>query len=220
MKTKKISLLLAVSMLTSFIFTGCSSEPEHGLSVTMIAPYADTDKAEEYEATLSVGAENLPVMINAEMMTATTSTEEAETTDTTDEESYEDSLDNINQNSAEMMGAVGMMTITAQVAGQEIDIIISDYDNAQTLSNNGAFMPLEDVFTAEELAEIDESLHVSYAEVDNDNTATGNMLAPSGIDVSDIEEFSEILYADQLVLHVVGNTENMDAVKEYISTLL
>ncbi len=197
------------------MLTGCNSEPEHGLSITAVAPYVSYDKSDEYEATLFVGADNLPISLTAEMIVPP-SEEESESVEP---ENYEANMDNLNQNSAEMMGAAGFMKISAQLASKEIDVIISDYENGQRFSAMESFIPLEEVFTEDELSMIDESLFVSYEELDDDNNPTGNMLPASGIDVSHIEELNEFLVADQLVCHVVSNTENLEAAKEYILSL-
>ncbi len=216
-KIKRTSLAMSMVLLSAFTLVGCSSEPEYGLSITAIAPSVSQDKAEEYEATLTVGEENLPVQVNTEMMIPS---QEEENVDPDAEYNPEDSMDDLNDKSAEMMGAAGMMKITAQISAKEIDIIISDYENGQRLASMGTYMTLDEVFTAEELAEIDESLIVSYEEYDEDNNPTGNMLPASGIDVTAVEEFSEFMAGEQLVCHVVGNTENLEDSKDYLMSLI
>ncbi len=213
MKRKKTLALLSATILTAVTLTGCSSESEHGLAITAIAPYVSYEKAEEYSQTLTVGEDNLPVLLTTEMMTAPS--EETEETEVAD--SYEESMDSVNQNAAEMMGAAGMMKVTAQIAGNEVDIIISDYENGQRLSES--FLPLDELFTTEELAEIDTDLLVSYEELDDENNPTGNILPPTGIDVTSMEEYTDFMSGEQLVIHVVSNTENLEVTKDYMLSL-
>ncbi len=212
MKTRRIAVLLSAITLSSLAFVGCSSEPEHGLSITAISPIIDTEKAEEYAATITVGEEALPVLLLPEMMTAPSDEE------VVDDENYEPSSDDVYAKSAEMMGAAGMMKVSAQISAKEVDIIISDYENAQRLSEG--FMPLSEVFTAEELEQIDETLFVSYGITDDEGNVTDEMMPASGIDVTNIEAFSEFMSGEQLVCHIVGNTENFDASKEYMMSML
>ncbi len=215
MKNTKKPIALSLALISTLTLTSCGEETEYGLTVTTIAPAVSYEKAEEYAATLTIGDDNLPVFLTAEVMIPP-SNDEPEVVS----EDYEVGMDDVNNNAAEMMGSAGFMKITAQISSAEIDVIISDYENGKRLSSMEVFMPLEELFTPEELAEIDESLFVSYEEVDDENNPTGNMLPPSGLDVSSIEEFSEFMAAEQLVCHVISNTQNIQNSKDYVMSLL
>ncbi len=210
MKTNKLLSLLTASILSATLLVGCTAEPDYGLKITAIAESVSYEKGQEYAETLTVGPESQPVRVTTELMTVPVDEEDMTTED----------YDDVTQASAEMMGAAGLMKVSAQIAGEDVDIIISDYENAQRLSNSESFLPLDEVFTPEELAEIDESLYVSYEQVDDEGNPTGEMLEPTGIDVTHIPEFSTFLGAEQIVCHVVANAINIDASKEYILSLL
>ncbi len=215
MKGKKALAILSATILSTLTLVSCSSDPEYGLSITAVAPAVDYEEAEAYADTLTIGEAALPVSVYAEMLIPISSD-----TETTDDQSYEDSVSDINQKSAEMMGSATLIKVTAQISGNEVDIILSDYENGKRLSSSDAFKPLDEVFTAEELASIDESLFISYELTDDDGNPTGEMTPPVGIDVSHVEEFAGFMAADQIVCHVVANTENLEHSKEYVLSLL
>lgn len=193
MKKKLLSLLLATSMLLTF--AACGSSTEYGLTISALSPTVDTDKAEDYAETLTVG-DDLAVSVTATAISSGDDGGDALTSTT------------------------NKVVITAQITGAELDVILADYDNGAAFANIGSFLALEDVFTEEELSEIDESLFVTYEETDDEGNGTGENLAICGIDVSSVSEFSEFMSGEQIIVHVVANTENLDEVKEYILSLL
>ncbi len=215
MKNIKKPIALSLAIMLPLTLIGCGEEIEYGLNITTIAPAISYEMGEEYGATLTVGDENLPVLLTSEMIIPPKSNEQEVASD-----DYEVGIDDINNNAAEMMGSAGFMKITAQLTSGEIDVIICDYENGQRLSSMETFMPLENIFTPEELAEIDENLLVSYQEVDDENNTTGTMLPPAGIDVSNIQAISDFMVADQLVCHIVSNTPNMENAKEYMVSVI
>ncbi len=210
MKRTALSILIILSLVLT---TSCSSDPDYGLQVTMVAPYVDVNMLEDYGQTLMVGEQAVSVL--GESIVPLSEEEE-----NTGEESVEESLEELNNNSMEMMGTAGMMKVTARIASKEVDVILSDYENGQRFAASGSFMPLEELFTEQELAELDESLFVSYEEMDDEGDLTGVALPASGIDVSGVEELTQFMVTDTIICHVVSNSENVDVAKEYMLSLI
>lgn len=204
MKTKIISILMAMTFLLSFSACG-SSDDDYGLRITAIAPFVDDDVAQDYADTLSVG-DGLSVSVVTSSITATST--------------IGDSGDSVTDASISLASSTSIMAIATQVAASEIDIIICDYDNGSYFTNVEYFMSLDELFTEDELSAIDSSLFVSYDVTDDDGNATGETLDNYAIDVTSVSELSEFISGEQLVLHVVANAKNLDEVKEYILSLV
>ncbi len=217
---KRATAMISLGVFSTVTFVSCGSTEEYGLTVTAIAPEIDYEKAQQYSQSLTAGTEELPVYISTEMITAANREGSSEEAASSADGVSPDAVGEIGSKSAEMMGATSLMKITTQLAANEIDIIICDYDNGQHFAQGGAFMPLSELFSAEELASIDEFTLVSYEQTDEEGNPTGEMMPQSGIDVSHIEELTDFISADRIVCHVVKNTENLEAATEYMLSLV
>lgn len=194
MKSKLLSLGLAMAMILTL--TACGSSSNYALRILATAPVVSSDNAEDYASTITVGDDEA-VSVTTEAINTTSN----------------DSL-------LELTNSTTILTVSTQIASKEIDIMLTDYYNASYFANSDVFMPLDELFTEDELSAIDSSLFVYYDETDDDGNSTGETLAVYGIDVTSVSEFSEFITADQIVINVLYNAQDTDAVKEYILSIL
>ena len=121
-----------------------------------------------------------------------------------------------------MMGIGGMMRITASVAAGEIDMVISDLENAARNARGGLFLPLDEIFTDGELAAFDDRL-LSFDLLNTDGyeaTPTGEKTPLCGIAITSNEELRNIFANQEIGVFVIANTKNIELVRKVITALL
>lgn len=196
-----VSLMLAVVLM----LTGCSSGEEtaenHSIKIAVLAPYVLEGAMPEFETALKEG---LPALNTEEskMLVQSVNTGDSE---------------------SDPMGTMaGMTKVTTMFLGKEIEIMICDAANAQRHGEGGsAYMPIDQLFTAEEQTELGiEPLTVS--KVDDDGNVTGEQSAAIGISLQNCEGIKNIFKMSDLGLYVVAtpeaeaNIENIRAAVRYI----
>jgi hypothetical protein len=120
-----------------------------------------------------------------------------------------------------MMAMAGIMRLTTLVASGEIDIIISDLDNAARNARGGLFLPLSDVCTADDLAALNDRL-LSFDLLSNDGyepTPTGEKTPICGINITGNERIRRIFGDQEIGVFIVANTKNLELAKRVIVSL-
>jgi len=121
-----------------------------------------------------------------------------------------------------IMAMAGMMKMTALISSGEIDIIVSDIDNAARNARGGMFMPLDEIFTVDELNAMNgRLLYFDLIDYDGDEaTPTGEITPICGIDISENEMMKQIFGAQEIGVFIVVNANNLDLAKEVMLTLI
>ena len=115
-----------------------------------------------------------------------------------------------------MMGIGGIMKTTLLVAGGDLDVMVATLDNAARDARNGMFLPLDQVFTAEEMAAFGERLlQFEHVETDGIYTwATGEMTAIYGINITGNEDMQKIFGGQEIGVFIIANTSHLDLARE------
>lgn len=204
---KRVISLICVILTVVLMMTGCSSggtEPAANASVKIAVtiPFVVEGAGDEFAAQLKAGLPGL----------------------NTEEKQILVQTVNTGDPKADPMSTMaGMTKITTMFLGKEIEIMISDADNAQRHSDGGsAYIPVDELFTAEEQAELGmKALTVNL--VDDDGNATGEVSAPVGISLADCEGVKNIFKMSELGLYVIDMPEteaNLDNIREAIRFIL
>lgn len=200
---KKIMTLLLVGLAAGTLLTGCGKKESAGLRIVAAGPYVDDSKAGEYGKSVLIGEEKAE--LSTMLLSGSTVSSDS---------------DDVNAKSADLAVSANLMKLTAMIAGKEVDVMICDIDAAARFVNDEVFLPLNELFTEEELAEIDESLQIVYEAKDDDGNPTGEMLDACGIVVSDREDLKAFLPSENIGVYVIGNTTNLDTAKQYVMSLM
>jgi len=121
-----------------------------------------------------------------------------------------------------MFAIGGMMKLPALIAAGELDMMICDMENAARNARGDMFMPLGDIFSDEELAELSGRL-LSFDLVESDGyetVATGEKTLVCGINVSDNAALKSIFGNQEIGVFIVANTKNVDLVKTVMLSLI
>lgn len=118
-----------------------------------------------------------------------------------------------------------MTTAATMYITHEIEILICDAVNAQCHGDGGAaYLPLDQLFTAEEQAQLGISA-LTVSKVDKDGNPTGETSGPVGISLENCEGVKNILQGSDLGLYVIAapdteaNIENVRAAVRYILSM-
>ncbi|MBQ8654281.1 MAG: hypothetical protein IJ507_05015 [Clostridia bacterium] len=117
----------------------------------------------------------------------------------------------------------GTMAGVAQMGGmfssKEVEILICKSDDARRYGDNGeAYIPLSQLFTDAELAEMGVS-GTGVGMTDENGNPTGETSVPCGIDLSGCKALEKLVTAKDLGVYVVQGTPNVENAKAVIRHL-
>lgn len=198
MKAKRI-LALAMAALLALTLTGCSSGGGSGkkeaasatLNVVVAAPYVDDSMLtglKEELAKVDMGSE---IVVTGVTMS---------------------------DSEKDPMGFMaGMARLSGSIAAKEVDILITDADNARRMGDNGeGYLPINDTFTAGEIEKFTSGL-ACVSIVGEDGEITDEVSAPCGVRLS--ENASALASLKNMQMFILANTQNTDAAKKVFTHL-
>lgn len=210
MKTK-ITLLVLTLCIGIIIFTGCSSASARGSSFQMAfsALYMNSTAIGEYGTALTNKMPELTIDGNAPHFIPV--------------------FAGVVENNFEtgvlhdpMMGLAGMMQMSMLVMSGDLDLVVATLDNAARDARNDMFIPLDEIFTAEEMAAFGDRL-LSFEHVDTDGFdtwPTGEMTPICGINITGNEDMRKIFGNQEIGVFIVANTGNLDLAKGVMLSLV
>ena len=202
---KRVISMVSVLLAVVLMLTGCSSGGDtaasYSVKIAVAVPYVLEGATDEFKAMLEQGLPEL----NAE-----------------DKAMLVQSVNTGDTKADPMSAMAGMTKVTTMFLGKEIEIMICDAENAQRHGEGGsAYMPIDQLFTAEEQAGLGiETLTVS--KVDDDGNVTGEQSAAVGISLQNCEGIKDIFKMSDLGLYVIAtpeteaNIENVRTAVRYI----
>lgn len=205
---KRLVSLTALVLSVVLMMTGCSSgggsTAASSVKITVAVPYVLEGAGDEFKAQLEQGLPEL----------------------NTEEKKLSVQWFNTGDTKSDPMSAMaGMTKITTMLMGNEIEIMICDADNAQRHGEGGStYMPLSQLFTAEEQAELG-IVPLTVSKVDADGNVTGEQSEPIGISLENCDGVKNIFKMKDMGLYVIGtpeteaNIENIRTAVRYILSM-
>ena len=105
------------------------------------------------------------------------------------------------------------------IAGKEIDVIFFDRDAAAADARAETFYALDELFSADELPQMQDRL-IRYHQVDSEGNELQEETADCGFDLSEDAEVTKSLNSSKIGVYIVGNAQNLDAVKALVLSYL
>lgn len=210
-RTRKTAMLCAVMALVLATTVACSSASgaDRAFQVAFCSPAMNSDAIDAYGEKLVA---EIPALAAEETAPVFTPIYMGETENDPEQGIGTDP----------MMTMGGMMKFTAMIASGEVDVVVSDMENASRNAQSGAFMPLDEVFTAEELAAITaEQLSFDMLEYDGEvGVPTGEKTPACGFDVSGSEALAAIFGDQQLGVFIAEGTKDVELAKQVVLSML
>ena len=198
MKAKRI-LALAMAALLALTLTGCSSGGGSGkkeaasatLNVVVAAPYVDDGMLTGLKEELEKVDEGSEIVVTGVTMS---------------------------DSEKDPMGFMaGMARLSGSIAAKEVDILITDADNARRMGDNGeGYLPINDTFTAGEIEKFTSGL-ACVSIVGEDGEIRDEISAPCGVRLS--ENASALAGLKNMQMFILANTQNTDAAKKVFTHL-
>ena len=198
MKAKRI-LALAMAALLALTLTGCSSGGGSGkkeaasatLNVVVAAPYVDDGMLTGLKEELAKVDEGSEIVVTGVTMS---------------------------DSEKDPMGFMaGMARLSGSIAAKEVDILITDADNARRMGDNGeCYLPINDTFTAGEIEKFTSGL-ACVSIVGEDGEITDEVSAPCGVRLG--ENASALASLKNMQMFILANTQNTDAAKKVFAHL-
>ena len=198
MKAKRI-LALAMAALLALTLTGCSSGGGSGkkeaasatLNVVVAAPYVDDGMLTGLKEELAKVDGGSEIVVTGVTMS---------------------------DSEKDPMGFMaGMARLSGSIAAKEVDILITDADNARRMGDNGeGYLPINDTFTAGEIEKFTSGL-ACVSIVGEDGEITDEVSAPCGVRLS--ENASALASLKNMQMFILANTQNTDAAKKVFTHL-
>ena len=215
MKLNKINTLIVTTALVSCLFltvlSGCASAPakETPFHIAFTSMYMNDAAITEYTQTLTGNFPELIIDGNAPLLTPIISGE------------VKNDLEAGVINDP-MVGIAGMMKMPMLVAAGELDVVISNMENAARDARGEMYMPLEDVFTPDEKAILGTRLlSFDLLEADGyDFKPTGEKTPVCGIEITGNDEMRKIFGDQEIGVFIVANTKNLELAKKFILSLV
>lgn len=204
MRSRPISIFLILVILLATL-TGCSTSSEEkaaqstSLHVTLAMPLATEQDAEVLKEALLAGAPEL----NSESLPLSVA---YIATGDTENDPY---------------GAMaGLTQVTAGLMSGEIELMICDSDNARRHGDNGeTYIPLNELFTEEEIAELG-IVPAAVQTVDETGNLTEEHSEPCGVDLSGNAALVKMLGIHDPGAYVIVDSPNLENAKIAIKALL
>ena len=121
-----------------------------------------------------------------------------------------------------MMAMGGIMRQAAMATTGELDVMIADMENGARNARSGMFMPLNEIFTAAELAALSERL-LSFDILSTggiEPAPTGERTADYGISITGNESMRRIFGNQEIGVFIIGNTKHPELAKKVVNSLL
>ena len=121
-----------------------------------------------------------------------------------------------------MMNMAGMMRMAAVVSTGEMDVFISDMDNAARNARGEMFMSLDRVFPGENLSAYDDRL-LSFDIMTTDGNEprpTGEKTPVCGISITGNAQMRRIFGDQEIGVFIVANTKNLETAKKIMRSLM
>lgn len=116
-----------------------------------------------------------------------------------------------------MMAAAGIMKVAGMVAADEVDVLVASLEEGERQAQNGGLLPLSDLFTEEELAEI--SLEqISFDITDSDGNPQEEYSQPCGFMLT--SETVSGLDSEGVGVFIVSNTDKPQESQQVMETLM
>ena len=203
---KRIISLISMVLAVVLMMTGCSSGGDtasaSSVKIVVAAPYVLEEALPEFDAALRAALPELNTE-ESSMLIQSVSTGDTE--------------------SDPMSAMAGMTKIMTMMMSKEIEIMICDADNARRHGESGeAYVPLSELFTEEEQAELGIA-PLTVAVVDDEGNVTGEESAPCGISLAHCEGVKNIFKMSDLGLYVLATSEeiaNLENIKTTIRCIL
>ena len=195
MKTRQIMALSLSLVLVGGMFASCGSEENSaGVDVVVAASYVP----EETTDTLQQALDGVY----------------------TEESGFDGTVTGVTTGDTEsdpMMAAAGIMKVAGMVAADEIDVLVASLEEGERQAQNGGLLPLSEVFTEEELAEI--SLEqISFDITDSDGNPEEEFSEPCGFKLTG--ETVSGLDSEGVGVFIVSNTDKPEESRQVMETLM
>ena len=116
-----------------------------------------------------------------------------------------------------MMAAAGIMKVAGMVDADEIDVLVASLEEGERQAQNGGLLPLSEVFTEEELAEM--SLEqISFDITDSDGNPEEEFSGPCGFKLTG--ETVSGLDSEGVGVFIVSNTDKPEESRQVMETLM
>jgi len=121
-----------------------------------------------------------------------------------------------------MAGTLGQTKLTGMLMAQEADVIIATPEVARVQAVNELFMPLDQLFTPEELSDLAErTLKYEFVDViEGREVPTGQHTEVCGINITGHELLTPLLGDQTLGVYVAANTDSPEQAKALIRYLV
>ncbi|MDR0312694.1 MAG: hypothetical protein LBI14_03780 [Treponema sp.] len=215
MKTNKKRITATRTMLVAcgllICLFGCSSKEKGPLpfQIVFTSLYINESAVSEYGAILLNDIPELSIDGKAPLFTSMIM---GETSNNPESGNFADP----------MMAMGSIMRLTTLIANGDIDIIISDLDNAARNARGGLFLSLSDVCTDDDLAALGDRL-LSFDILRNDGyepTPTGEKTPICGINITGNERIRRIFGNQEIGVFIVANTKNLELARRVMVSLL
>ena len=193
----------AVFIAAALLLSGCSASNQvKPFQMVFCGNPLDASKIESYGANLSSSMPQLTVENQAPVFTPILAGEGLTQED-------------------QITGAAGQTKFTALIAAQEIDVAICTLDTAEIQARNESFMPLDQIFTAEELEQLgDRQLSFELTELkDGEEVPTGQNTPAGGVALTADDELAAIFGDQPIGVFVADNSPNAELAKEVMRQL-
>ena len=191
-------LVLLTAAVPAALLARCGSEKAAAFQMAFCATYVEAEAVETYGETVKADLPELTVEGTEPLFTAMT----------------------MGDSEADPMTAMaGMTKFSAMVAAGELDVVVSDLDNAARNARGESFLDVSSFLTEEELDRYAERL-LSFDMVDDEGNPTGEKTAVCGIDVSDNETLSVLAGGGECGVFVVANTSHLEESSALVRYLL
>ena len=195
MKTRQIMALSLSLVLVGGMFASCGSEENSaGVDVVVAASYVPEETTDTLQQALD-GVYTEESGFGCTVTGVTTGDTESDP----------------------MMAAACIMKVAGMVAADEIDVLVASLEEGERQAQNGGLLPLSEVFTEEELAEI--SLEqFSFDITDSDGNPEEEYSQPCGFKLTG--ETVSGLDSEGVGVFIVSNTDKPEESRQVMETLM
>ena len=121
-----------------------------------------------------------------------------------------------------MMLMGGIMKLSALISSSELDLVISNMENASRIAGGGTFMSLDSIFLENELNVMGEKL-LSFDIVTTDGYGATQITGRTpvcGISITNNEKMRQIFGSQEIGVFIVANSKNIELAKAVMLSLI